>query len=66
MNRRGSRNPNAVLTPRLVAEMRRLHRLGFGYGWLARWLGVTKSCAQKVLTGRTWSAERTRSPRRSP
>lgn len=51
---RGGKNPNAVLTPRLVAELRRLHEAGFGYGWIARWLGVSKSCVQAVLTGRTW------------
>lgn len=54
---RGARNPNAVLTPTLVAEMKKLHAAGYGYGWLASWLGVTKSCVQKVLTGRTWSAK---------
>ncbi len=55
MNNRGKRNPNAVLTPLLVREIRRLNGFGFGYLWLARWLGVTKSCTQKVCTGRTWS-----------
>lgn len=54
----GAKNPNAVLTRRLVAEARRLHAAGFGYGWVARWLGVTKSCAQQVLTGRTWKQKR--------
>lgn len=57
-NHRGQKNPNAVLTPRLVREMRRYHRAGFGYGWIARWLGVSKSCVQAVLTGRTWRSER--------
>ena len=52
------KNPNAVLTPTLVVELKRMHALGFGYGWLADWLGVTKSCVQKVLTGRTWRARR--------
>jgi hypothetical protein len=51
---RGARNPNAVLTPRLVAEARRLHASGFGYGFVAAWLGVTKSCVQALVTGRTW------------
>lgn len=51
---RGQRNPNAVLTPRLVREARRLHAAGFGYLWISRWLGVTKSCVQAVMTGRTW------------
>jgi len=51
---RGARNPNAVLTPRLVGEARRLHAAGFGYGFVARWLDVSKSCAQALLTGRTW------------
>lgn len=51
---RGARNPNAVLTPLLVREARRLHAAGFGYGFVARWLGVTKSCTQALLTGRTW------------
>lgn len=55
---RGARNPNAVLTSRLVAEARRLHAAGFGYGWISRWLGVSKSCAQAVLTGRTWGSKR--------
>jgi len=54
MNHRGKRNPNAVLTPLLVREIRRLNGLGFGYLWLARWLGVTKSCVQKVCNGSTW------------
>jgi hypothetical protein len=54
---RGSNNPNAVLTPALVAEMRRLHSFGYGYGWLAAWLGVTKSCVQKVCNGSTWRAK---------
>jgi len=53
-NHRGARNPNAVLTPLLVAEARRLHASGFGYGFVAKWLGVTKSCTQALLTGRTW------------
>ena len=53
-NHRGQKNPNAVLTRRLVLEMRRYHDAGFGYGWIARWLGVSKSCVQAVLTGRTW------------
>ena len=61
VNHRGQKNPNAVLTPLLVAELKRMHKLGFGYGWLANWLGVTKSCVQKVLTGRTWSAKKKRS-----
>lgn len=61
MNHRGTKNPNAVLTSTLVAEMKRMHALGFGYGWLATWLGVSKSCVQKVLTGRTW---RSRPPKR--
>lgn len=52
---RGQKNPNAVLTPLLVVEMRRMHKLGFGYGWIANWVGVSKSCVQKVLTGRTWN-----------
>ncbi len=56
MNHKGKRNPNAVLTPTLVAEIRRLNDLGFGYTWLARWLGVTKSCVQKVCNGTTWKA----------
>jgi hypothetical protein len=51
---RGAKNPNAVLTSRLVREARRLHAAGFGYGFVAKWLGVTKSCAQQVLTRRTW------------
>jgi hypothetical protein len=58
VDRRGSRNPNAVLTPVLVAEMKRMHAIGFGYGWIATWFSVTKSCAQKVLTGRTWKAKK--------
>ncbi len=51
---RGARNPNAVLTPRLVAEARRLHEAQFGYGFIAKWLGVSKSCVQALLTNRTW------------
>lgn len=54
MNRKGSKNPNAVLTQNLVREIRRLNDLGFGYTWLSRWLGVTKSCVQKVCNGSTW------------
>jgi hypothetical protein len=54
MNHKGSKNPNAVLTPALVKEMRRLHGLGFGYTWLARWLNVSKSCVARVITGQTW------------
>lgn len=54
MNHKGKRNPNAVLTPRLVVEIRRLNSHGFGYLWLSRWLGVTKSCVQKVCNGTTW------------
>lgn len=64
---RGAKNPNAVLTPLLVAEARRLHAASFGYGFIARWIGVSKSCVQAVLTGRTWSAKnekRTRRPHR--
>lgn len=57
INHKGARNPNAVLTAVLVAEMRHMHKLGFGYGWLANWLGVSKSCVQKVLKGRTWSTK---------
>lgn len=53
---RGSKNPNAVLTPLLVEEVRRLHQLGFGYGWIAGWLNVSKSCIQGILTGRTWKS----------
>lgn len=49
-----------MLTPRLVAEVWRFHRAGFGYGWIARWLDVSKSCVQAVLTGRTWSKARQR------
>lgn len=65
MNRdhRGARNPNAVLTSRLVAEIWRYHDVGFGYGWIARWLGVSKSCVQAVLTGRTWAKRRRRASR---
>lgn len=63
VDRRGSKNPNAVLTPALVAEMKRLHAAGFGYGYVAKWIGVSKSCAQKVLTKRTWTAKRAFSPR---
>lgn len=55
MNHKGSKNPNAVLTPALVKEMRRLHELGFGYTWLARWLGVSKSCVARVITKQTWA-----------
>lgn len=51
---RGANNPNAVLTPLLVGEVRRLHEVGFGYGFIATWLDVTKSCVQAVVTGRTW------------
>ena len=51
---RGARNPNAVLTPRLIAEARRLHGEGFGYGFIANWFGVSKSCIQALLTNRTW------------
>jgi hypothetical protein len=54
MNHKGKRNPNAVLTPQLVREIRRMHASGFGYKWLADWLGVTKSCVQKVCNGTTW------------
>jgi len=43
-----------VLTPRLVGEARRLHAAGFGYGFVARWLERQQSCAQALLTGRTW------------
>ena len=57
-NHRGARNPNAVLTPRLVEEIRRYHAVGFGYGWIAVWLDVSKSCVQAVLTGRTWRSKR--------
>lgn len=60
VDRRGTRNPNAVLTTLLVSEMKKLHAQGFGYGWLAQWLGVTKSCVQKVITGRTWKAKHAR------
>jgi hypothetical protein len=55
MNHRGEKNPNRVLTPRLVHMLVLMHELGFGYTWLSRWLGVTKSCVQMVLTGRSWS-----------
>lgn len=51
---RGSSNPNASLTERLVREVVRLHGLGFGYQRIADHLDVSKSCVQKVLTGRTW------------
>jgi len=51
---RGANNPNSVLTPLLVSEARRLHAAGFGYGFVARWLGVTKSCVQALVTERTW------------
>ncbi len=54
LDRRGSKNPNAVLTPQLVREVRRLNDLGFGYLWLARWIGVSKSCIQKVCNGKHW------------
>jgi hypothetical protein len=54
IDRRGARNPNAVLTPALVREVRRLNDLGFGYLWLARWVGVSKSCIQKVCNGKHW------------
>jgi hypothetical protein len=53
-SRRGSRNPNAALTPRLVREVRRMHANGFGYGFIATWFSVTKSCIQKIITNRTW------------
>ncbi len=59
----GSKNPNAILTPLLVKEVRRLHRLGFGYGWIASWLSVSKSCIQGILTGRTWKASKKRTRR---
>lgn len=55
MNHKGARNPNHVLTPRLVREAMRLHRAGFGYAWVSRWLGVSKPCVQKLLTGRSWA-----------
>lgn len=58
MNHAGEKNPNAVLTKRLVYEIRRLNRSGFGYGWIATWLGVTKSCVQKVCNGTTWNPRR--------
>lgn len=54
MNHRGVHNPNAVLTRKLVVEIRRLNANGFGYLWLSRWLGVTKSCVQKVCNRSTW------------
>lgn len=50
----GVSNPNAVLTPQLVREIRRLHALGFGYGWLARWLGISKSGVRRVCKGQVW------------
>lgn len=58
VDRRGAKNPNAVLTSALVAEMKRLHAAGFGYGYVAKWIGVSKSCVQKVLTKRTWTRRR--------
>lgn len=54
IDRGGSKNPNAVLTPALVEEVRRLNELGFGYLWLSRWVGVSKSCIQKVCNGKRW------------
>jgi hypothetical protein len=63
---RGHRNPNRALTTQLVRELVRLHGHGYGYAWLARWLGVTKSCVQFVLTGRSWShVTHIRPPKRS-
>ena len=52
---RGKRNPNRVLTLRLVKEALRLHARGYGYGKVAAHLGVTKSCVQMLLTGRSWA-----------
>lgn len=54
VNHKGERNPNSVLTKQLVREMKRMRALGFSLGWLANWLGVTKSCVQKVCDGTTW------------
>lgn len=54
-DRRGTRNPNALLTPLLVREVRLLHRAGFGYLWIARWLGVSKSCVRRVIKRQTWA-----------
>lgn len=53
---KGERNPNAVLTNRLARRIRELNALGFGYGWIAQWLGVSKSCVQKVCNGKAWRA----------
>lgn len=51
---RGTSNPNAALTPRLVVEIRRMRSLGYSLGFLAAWLDVSKSCVQHVCDGSRW------------
>ena len=51
---RGTSNPNAVLTVRLVREARRLRGRGWSLGQIALRLKVSKSCVQKICEGRTW------------
>jgi len=51
----GKKNPNRVLTIRLIKRALDLHENGMGYGKIAKYLGVTKSCVQMLLTGRSWS-----------
>lgn len=64
-NHAGKRNPNAVLTPLLVREIRNLRSAGWSYGNIVKHLegNVTRSCVQKVCNGSTWK-QSTRSKRK--
>ena len=50
----GERNVRAVLTTEQVLAIRADHRSGLGYKRLAKKYGVTQSCAQHIITRRTW------------
>lgn len=52
---RGARNGSAVLTLKIVREIRRRHALGESQVSLARWSGVSQSQVSRVIHGKRWS-----------
>ena len=49
----GEDHPKAVLTDAEVVLLLELRGEGYGYDWLAAKFEVSKSCVQKICTGKT-------------
>jgi hypothetical protein len=52
--RRGDAHPRATLSPQLVRKIRELDAAGWSRAETARFLGVSASAVQGVVSGRTW------------